>query len=344
MQHSSYISIILHAHSYSMRKFYLGLQLLVLILAGIFSSCSHREKKVKKVVAPRVAEFRDYWYSQGSEISSFALHQSKYGQLHHGEATLEYSLATYSRSRQLPIMTFDTANADHLRVMVLNTRKHFATGLFENSVASTTVIPEVMREGPFALKLTGSVHEREGLSWLQLNLDANKYNVQLRSFNANEGDINRVAMLSVTEDQLWCMIRTNPSALPVGKMRVIPGLTSMRLRQSVVKPVLAELTLTNALQSDIPSAIKPGAALQHYKIEYPVDGRRLDIFFQKDFPFLIEGWKETYVDGQGSNSRKTTTSAHRTQTIRSTNSGMIQMLNNDDSEEMISDSTKTIQP
>jgi hypothetical protein len=327
-----------------MRKFYSGLQLLVLILAGTLSACSHREKKVKKVVAPLVAEFRNYWNSQGSEISSFALHQSKYGQLHHGEATLEYSLAIYSRSRQLPVMKFDTANADHLRVMVLNSRKHFASGLFENSVASTTVIPEVMREGPFALKLVGTVHEREGLSWLQLNLDANKYNVQLRSFNANEGDINRVAMLSVTEDQLWCMIRTNPSALPVGKMQVIPGLTSMRLRQSVIQPVLAELTLADALQGDIPSAIKTRAVLQHYKIEYPVDGRRLDIFFQKDFPFLIEGWKETYVDGQGSKSRKITTSAHRTQTIRSTNTGMIQMLNNDDSEEINSDSTETIRP
>lgn len=327
-----------------MRKLYSGLQLWVLILAGILSSCSHREKKVKKVVAPLVAEFRDYWYSQGSEISSFALHQSKYGQLHHGEATLEYSLATYSRSRQLPVMKFDTANADHIRVMVLNSRKHFATGLFENSVASTTVIPEIMREGPFALKLTGSVHEREGLSWLQLNLDANKYNVQLRSFNANEGDKNRVTMLCVTEDQLWCMIRTNPPALPVGKMQVVPGLTSMRLRQSVIKPVLAELTLTDALQNDIPSAIKTDAVLQHYKIEYPVDGRRLDIFFQKDFPFLIEGWKETYVDGQGSSSRKITTSAHRTQTIRSTNTGMIHISINDDSEEMISDSTETSLP
>ncbi|OQA10519.1 MAG: hypothetical protein BWY67_01142 [Bacteroidetes bacterium ADurb.Bin397] len=140
------------------------------------------------------------------------------------------------------------------------------------------------------------------------------------------------------------MIRTNPSALPVGKLQVIPSLTSMRLRQSAIKPVLAELTLADAIQSDIPSAIKNGVALQHYKIDYPVDGRRLDIFFQKQFPFLIEGWKETYVDGQGSNSRKITTSAHRIQTIRSTNSGMIQMLNNDDSEEMISDSTKTIQP
>lgn len=324
-----------------MRKFNTNLLLFLLIPALMLSSCTHREKKVKKVIAPLVAEFRSYWYLQGSEISSYALHQSKYGQLHHGEAMLEFNLATYSRSRQLPVMQFDTANSDHLRVMVLNSRKLFTSGLFGNSVASTTVIPEIFREGPFALKLTGSVHEREGLSWLQLNLDANKYNVQLRSFNANEGDINRVAMLCVTEDQLWCMIRTNPSSLPVGKMQVIPGLTSMRLRQSAIKPVLAELTLTDAQPAVIPSAIKSAIALKHYKIDYPVDGRRLDIFFQKDFPFLIEGWKETYVDGQGTDSRKISTSAHRTQTIRSTNTGIIQISNGDDSEEEGSDSTKT---
>lgn len=324
-----------------MRKFYSGLQLLVLFLAAILSACSHREKKVKKVVAPLVVDFRNYWYSQGSEISFYALHQSKYGQLHHGEASLEYSLATYSRSRQLPVMKFDTSNADHMRVMVLNSRKQFATGLFGNSIGSTVVIPEVFREGPFALKISGSVHEREGLSWLQLNLDANKYNVQLRSFNANEGDINRVAMLSVTEDQLWCMIRTNPEALPVGKMQIIPGVTSMRMRQSTVKPFVAELTLTDALPNDIPSAIKTSAILKHYKIDYPGDGRKLDIFYQKEFPFLIEGWKETYVDGQGVSARRITTTAYRTKTITTKETGMIQLSVQDDTELIPADTLGT---
>ncbi len=280
-----------------------------LIVIISFVSCdSRRSKSTNKVLVNGVTpEFEKYWNSEDAEITVYNLKQARYGELRQGEAVLIFKTEKFSRTRQLRLRNLKESKKENITVLEMNFSRSFSTGLSMNSSMTMVQTPVNPREGPYALKVTSSMQEWEGNLFSQLNLEANKYTVQLRSHQESEGDQNRVALLAIPEDQVWSIIKINPKNLPVGDVDMIPGLLSQQLRNTEIKALKAHAVVSKADPVEfmgLQSTLK-------YVIVYPTDNRTLEIFFASSFPHEIYGWKETYVDGVGMKSHKLTTTAMR---------------------------------
>jgi hypothetical protein len=141
-------------------------------------------------------------------------------------------------------------------------------------------------------------------------LKGNNYDWQLHSYFEKEGEQNESLDGVWLEDELWNRIRMNPSALPQGKVSLIPGLLWQRLSHIQLKKEEAVLTLSKADTLFIKDSVT-----QMYTIQYPLTQRTLQIYFQSSFTHEILGWQEIYPDGFGNNKKMLTTKAVRKKTI-----------------------------
>jgi len=105
--------------------------------------------------------------------------------------------------------------------------------------------------------------------------------IKTHSYFEREADQDLKLPLMLTEDELWNRIRTAPKSLPTGSHSLLPGFEFLQLRHHPVKPLTANLSLT---EQD---------TLMVYSIAYPETGRTLEIAFEKTSPHVIEWWKES---------------------------------------------------
>ncbi|HMT28689.1 MAG TPA: hypothetical protein PKD91_05355 [Bacteroidia bacterium] len=276
----------------------------ILIIAIASISCKSKKEEVPKVPKRTdvPASFENYWKRGAMEVTRYELSQARYGEIIFGEAVMIFSTEFFSRSRQMKTVKKDSKKGDVIEVLKMVQFKKFMLGAATHSVMNTVYTPVNHREGPYALKLMCSTQEWEGQSYSQMNLDASKYNVQLRSYLETEGDQNRVVLLTLPEDQLWCTIRINPQDLPTGDMLLIPGLISQRFRHTDIAAIPAKMQLTKADTSEMSGFDN----VMKYTIQYTNDDRLLEIYFNNASPHEIYGWKETYKDGEGTKAKKLT--------------------------------------
>lgn len=294
------------------------LALLLVLVAG----CG-KKKVVSKKSARKLPEwFAGYWNTSMTEVSTYELKQARFGNVYEGEAFLSFSPVVYSRARHIEAAIIDTLNKDQMKTLQLVNHRNYKCGNQWHSLSQMVVMPQIIREGPYALKIAASVNELNGISYAQLNLDANKYLLQIRSPDNREGDQNRVVPLTMTEDQIWCMMRIYPDSLPIGSAMILPGLLSTRLRHEMVQPQSAQMSLQIAANAELPPALQNRGMLKKYVIDYPENGRTLVIYFNAVPPHFIEGWEESYVDS-GTSSKRSRTIAIRTNTKKGTGSELI---------------------
>ncbi|MBL0342216.1 MAG: hypothetical protein IPP71_15680 [Bacteroidetes bacterium] len=288
---------------------------MLFFIVFIFASCSSKKSSdnQKKKVLPVPVEFSNYWNGSEAEVSSFNLLQSRFGEIHKGQAVLIFETKQFSRSLQLTTEKISEKKDDIIQVLRMNQSRNFNTGISATSTMTEVVTPVNRKEGNYALKVTGSVQEWAGQTYLQLNLDPNKYHIQLRSLLESQSEQNQVALLTFPEDQFWCTIRINPKDLPVGEMLIIPGLISSRFRNTEIKAMKAKLTLTKANNNELGNFVN----MLKYSVSYMEDERVLEIFFKATSPYQICGWKETYSEGTETKSKKLTTIAILSSSIKS---------------------------
>ncbi|MCB0568710.1 MAG: hypothetical protein KDC66_03055 [Phaeodactylibacter sp.] len=113
----------------------------------------------------------------------------------------------------------------------------------------------------------------------------------------------------VQEDELFNRIRMGPNGLPTGQIDVLPSTVLLRLQHLPLKATKAEATLSAYEGSDF-----GGGNLRAYTLKFPELKRELQIVFQTEEPYLIEGWTDTYPSM--SDRKMRTTIARRTKTIR----------------------------
>jgi hypothetical protein len=89
------------------------------------------------------------------------------------------------------------------------------------------------------------------------------------------------------EDGLWAKIRIAPESIPVGSQQIVPALDYIRMRHKAMRPYPAVVTRTEAASTDLVD--HPVASL---RIEYPPLGRTLTIYYEPEFPFIIQAWEE----------------------------------------------------
>lgn len=228
-------------------------------------------------------EFKSYWYSGKAEINSYALEQSRYGEPRDGSAVLIFVTEDFSRKKQVKLDGSSAAD-DKVTVMKVNFMKNFVTGIYPYSMMLSVFKPVNGNEYPHAWKVTMSSQEWCGQVFSQMNLQGDHYAFTGHSYFEKEGEEDFEMEATWLEDELWNQIRLDPSSLPTGELKIIPGLFFIRLRHHELKPLRASISSTQ-LEDQV-----------SYSIDYAGQGRKLTIFYQKKFPHQILGWEEVFVE------------------------------------------------
>lgn len=280
-----------------------------LFLTGIVLGCNGLSSTNQSFVdlhKPSHDEFRSQWYAGQAEISRYKLEQVRYGAMHTGDAILIFVTEDFLIEKQVKSESVTADKA--ISVLKTNFIKKFTTGLYDYSMMMSVFTPVDKGNYPHSLKLTTSSQEWCGHTYLQLNLRNDNYELSSHSYFEKEADQQYNLPLVLLEDELWNCIRLNPSDLPTGKVLIVPGTMTARLRH--IQPKAEEAILSLA-----PYSGYPGDNLMAYTIEYPELDRKLVIIFEGTFPYPIAGWEETYESGWGAKAKKLTTKAVRTHLI-----------------------------
>jgi len=235
-----------------------------------------------------------YWFQGEAEISSFDLTQYRYGEAREGTAVLVYVTEDFSRSNQVKLDDPQAAGRDAQTVLKLNQTRNFITGIYPYSVMTSVFTP--VREQSQAVKVTSSVQEWCGQSFIQLNLGSgDSYSGQLNSYFEGEGD-ESFSISGLAEDDLWNLIRIDPSQVPLGGVNVFPSLVYQRFTHRGLASEQAFIRI-----QDI------SAQRRQLELTYESGRRTLKIDFRKEFPYEIMAWEEIEVrpDGQQEVSRAT---------------------------------------
>ena len=215
------------------------IQLLLLFLFTIpFISCSEVSGQVNELKPPKSKEFKEYWYSGQAELTRYELEQARYGEIHKGDAVLIFVTEDFHTDKQVKYEKGDRKNVQS--VMKLNFTRKFFTGIYPYSMMSSIFSP-VDPSKP-ALKVTTSSQEWCGHTFSQLNLRNNKYEGILHSYFQDEGDQKFSIDAVMLEDDIWNKIRLDPSVLPLGEIKIIPGAMYLRLKHMTINAEPATAT------------------------------------------------------------------------------------------------------
>lgn len=250
------------------------------VLCLCLSAC--REKTPEITPPYESTAFNAYWHAGKAEVNAYDLNQSRYGENRRGKAVLIF--VTEDLSRKLQVKLDDPSQGNKVNVLKLNFTKKFITGIYPYSMMLSVFTPVDHERDPSSVKATMSSQEWCGQVYTQLNLRGNRYAVRSHSYFEQEADEQFSVRQALLEDELWNLIRLDHEHLPVGELKVVPGLFYTRLNHAVL-----------ALKSAIGEQSESDSAYT-YKLAFPEDERTLLIHYQKDFPFRILGWKETWKE------------------------------------------------
>ena len=240
------------------------------------------------------AAFAGHWYQGKAEISRYELSQARYGQTHSGDAVLIFVTEDFLPKKQVKA-DGPRSRTGAWPILKMNFTKKFKTGIYPYSIMTSVFSPVDLANRPHTLKTSTTVQEWCGHTFLQLNLNDDRYRVRGYSYFQSEGDEDFTLDRAWLEDEFWTRIRLDPASLPTGKIQVIPGAEQHRLRHRPLKVEEATATLADA-----------GNGLRRFDLEYAKEGRKLSITYQSEFPHRIEGWTETH-SGRTTTARRTHT-------------------------------------
>jgi hypothetical protein len=244
----------------------------------------HSERKViteNAAVVDRelTADFKEYWNEGKAEISSYALSQSRYGELREGTAVMIFVTEPFDAVDQVKA---DVNKPENTPVLKLNTTREFVTGIYPYHIMSSTFLP--LDKEHNAIKVASSIQEWCGQTYMQLNRDSDTYNTILLSYFQSEGTKKFNIDNQITENQLPLQLRLDPTKMPVGEIQVIPSLEYMRLKHVEARTYDAVAKLVNL----------PDGYL--YSVKYPELGRTIAFKTENVFPYRILSWMDRYND------------------------------------------------
>lgn len=263
-----------------------------ILLSFIFFLSCDNQKNTSNAHVELTDEFQSYWYAGKAEIASYNLKQSRYGEIHEGHAVLIFVTEDFSKAKQVKLDDPEAAGEDKEKVMKVNFMKNFTTGIYPYSIMMSVFTPVYYEGSP--LKLAMSSQEWCGHVFTQMNLAGDNFDVKQYSYFESEGDKNYKIEAVFTEDEIWNRIKLDHGSLPVGEIKIIPGLITTRLLHKDLEPVnaVAELEIF-------------GDTLV-YTVLYE-NQHKLEVSFSAKFPHLILGWEEEFTGLGGKNLTTTAT-------------------------------------
>lgn len=218
--------------------------------------------------------FKNHWFDGFAEINSYELIQSRYGQQRKGKAVLIFVTEDFLAKEQVKA---NQKSKTTIPVLKSNRTKSFLTGIYPYSIMSSS-FSSLRKKHPL-IKTVASIQEWCGQSYLQLNAGEKENTLVSHSYFEGEADQNLKLPKTVSEDELWNLIRFNPKNLPVGEFNLLPSLEMIRLNHIEAKAVKATTSLNAGT----------------YTLYIPSMQRSLSIYFDQNFPYTIEGWEEKYA-------------------------------------------------
>jgi len=290
------------------RKF--GLLLALIIIIAAYYGCSDLMSNENLVIFPKSHNFGEYWYQGQAELNHYELQQVRYGETHKGDAVLIFVTEDFLKSKQVKY-EYDQDNSEVQSILKLNFNRRFYTGIYPYSLMTSTFFPIKSFEN-HALKITSTIQEWCGHTFMQLNNRQDKFSIQLNSYFQKEGDKHFEIQQAFLEDEIWTLIRVNPELLPIAEIEIIPGMQHTRLLHTEYKPEHAVAKKREFTDPDL----SPNPLIA-YTIRYLNLSRSLTIKFEKDFPYQILAWEESYKPLAVNSNKKETmiTKAKRTNKI-----------------------------
>lgn len=254
--------------------FILGLVLLFV------SSCTSTGRK-----AIDEEQFASHWYQDRAEINVFDLKQMRYGEEREGKAVMIFVTEDFSKRKQVKLDDPSGAGKDAMKVMKLNMTRDFVTGVYPYHTMLSVFTP--VYDDLSSPKITASVTEWCGQSFVQMNWKNNKYQAKLFSYFEAEGD-QELAISANSEDELFNLIRLNPDLVPTGHLKLIPSLIYNRFTHHALDAESAKITKR-----------KTGANQTEVEVVYAEIGRKLMIRYVDAFPYEITYWEESQTKADG---------------------------------------------
>ena len=218
--------------------------------------------------------FKNHWFDGFAEINSYELIQSRYGQQRKGKAVLIFVTEDFLAKE---LVKANQKSKTTIPVLKSNRTKNFLTGIYPYSIMSSS-FSSLRKKHPL-VKTVASIQEWCGQSYLQLNAGEKENTLVSHSYFVGEAYQNLKLPKTVSEDELWNLIRFNPKNLPVGEFDLLPSLEMIRLNHIEAKAVKATASLNAGT----------------YTLYIPRMQRSLSIQFDQNFPYTIEGWEEKYA-------------------------------------------------
>ena len=286
--------------------------ILILFISIISFNCENN-LVVEKASTATSEKFAKYWYNGKAEITSYKLQQARYGEMHEGTAVTIFVTEDFSNKKHVKLEDPQSVSNDVVCVLKLNLTKQFNTGIYPYSMMLSVFKPINIGNCEHALKVTASSQEWCGNTFTQVDVAKDTYKVKLFSYFETEGTQEHELPLTWMEDELWTLLRINPASLPIGNIKMIPGLLQQRLLHTNIQAEDATASLMTI--SEIPAWLGAENNLMSYSIAYKEKQRRLTIYFSKIFPHAIAGWEESYPDGFGKDKKILTTRAIKAKTL-----------------------------
>jgi hypothetical protein len=262
--------------------FLLGLIVLFTITGYNFET--KRGKKTSSHLLPEPVY--SYWKNNMAEISSFELKQVRYGEIREGKAVLIFVTEPFLPKTQVKYDGKETVE-EYAEVLKLNLERTFNTGIYPYSLLTSVFTPFTTNpEHPY--KITTSSQDWCGQSFFQLNNRDDSFEVNSYSYFQEFGDEKINLSKAYLEDELWNKIRLDLNSLPLGEIDIIPSTQYLRFVHLEPKALSAKAELISI------TIDKTEKEIYSYNINYSDHARTLEIFFEKELPHKIVGWKEIY--------------------------------------------------
>ena len=245
------------------------------------------------------AEDKTYWYSGQAEITSYALTQARYGELHQGTAVFVFVTEPFSPTK---FTKADAPNKENVSVLKLNQTRKFNTGIYPYSIMTSSFLP--FQEGDHSIKITSSSQEWCGHTYMEVRNKSADFQIDIDSYFEDETVLAKNAPKAYLEDDIWTLIRIRDK-LPMGNIKMYPSLLITRLMHIEYKAYSCTASLKKSGSNSV------------YVLHYPELDRTISIEFEQAHPRKIVGWTEEYYDGFGSDKKKLTTTATRMKSISS---------------------------
>jgi hypothetical protein len=285
------ISYIRSGKAIESRKF-----LFLFLLVMVYQSCKQPQEEVAadQEAMQLDSAFKSFWFSGKAELSSYHLTQSRYGEDREGSATILFVTEDFL-SRSLVKKEFATKEAAYT-VLKTNFIRDFTTGIYDYNLMSSVFTP--VHQPAAATKVTTSVQEWCGHSWLQINRSYPGYDIRAYSYFQAVADTHLSMKNVLLEDNLWNQIRLDPASIPMGEQLLLPGTQAIRLKHLPLAPTLGIISREKDMHSD---------SLQILSISYPASRRVIKIWYTAAFPHTIPKWEEISDAGVDSNHTTTAT-------------------------------------